>query len=133
MREWLKKIGSRELIAYIIVGGITTLINIVAYHLLCNEWKIENLIANVLAWSIAVVFAFFANDCFVFSQAEKKNSLRKRGMQFIGARIASLLIDEAGMFLLVDVLSYNNLISKVGMNIIVVILNYILSKWIIFR
>lgn len=133
MKEWLKKAESREVIAYIIVGGITTLINIAAYHLLCNEWKIENLIANVIAWSIAVAFAFVANDCLVFSRTEKKNSLRKRGMQFVGARLASLLIDEAGMFLLVDVLFFNNLIAKVAMNVIVVIINYVLSKWIIFR
>ena len=133
MKLLLKKLWNREMIAYLIVGVITTLINIIAYHILCNEWEIENLIANVIAWSVSVLFAFVANDRIVFSTGEKKNSLFKRGIQFAGARVASLMIDEAGMFLLVDILSLNNLISKVCMNVIVVILNYILSKWFIFK
>ncbi len=133
MKLLLKKFCNREMISYLIVGAITTLINILAYHMLCNEWRIENLIANVIAWSVSVIFAFVANDLVVFSTGEKKNSLLKRGIQFTGARVVSLLIDEAGMFLMVDVLSMNNLASKVCMNVIVVILNYILSKWFIFR
>jgi len=133
MKLLLKKLCNREMISYLIVGAITTLINIIAYHMLCNEWRIENLIANVIAWSVSVIFAFVANDLVVFSTGEKKNSLLKRGIQFTGARVVSLLIDEAGMFIMVDVLSMNNLASKVCMNVIVVILNYILSKWFIFR
>ena len=133
MNLLLKKIWNREMIACLIVGAITTMINIITYHILCNEWEIENLIANVIAWLVSVLFAFAANDRIVFSAGEKKNSLLKRGIQFTGARVASLVIDEAGMFLLVDILSLNNLISKVCMNVIVIILNYILSKWYIFK
>lgn len=133
MKFLLEKLWNREMISYLIVGAITTLINIIAYHILCNIWQIENLVANVIAWVFSVLFAFVANDCIVFSVGKKKNSLMKRGIQFSAARVASLFIDEAGMFLLVDVLTMNNMVSKIGMNVIVVILNYILSKWFIFK
>ncbi|MFA9463034.1 MAG: GtrA family protein [Velocimicrobium sp.] len=133
MQLLFKKLWNREVITYLIVGVITTAINIIVYHILCNEWELENLVANVVAWAVSVLFAFVANDWIVFSAKSKKNSLIKRWIQFIGARVFSLLIDEAGMFLLVDALSINNLFSKVCMNVIVVLINYILSRWYIFR
>ncbi|MEG1459461.1 MAG: GtrA family protein, partial [Acetivibrio sp.] len=118
---------------YIIVGIITTGINIISYDFLCNRLHISNLLANGGAWLFSVMFAFFANDRIVFKNMEGKNSWGMRLTQFLLARGASLLVDEMGMLLLVDVVHVNNLISKAVMNVIIVILNYILSKKIIFR
>ncbi|MEG2441287.1 MAG: GtrA family protein [Acetivibrio sp.] len=133
MKHWKERFFTREIMAYIIVGIITTGINIISYDLLCNRLHISNLLANGGAWLFSVMFAFFANDRIVFKNMEGKNSWGMRLTQFLLARGASLLVDEMGMLLLVDVVHVNNLISKAVMNVIIVILNYILSKKIIFR
>ncbi|MEG1992888.1 MAG: GtrA family protein [Acetivibrio sp.] len=133
MKHWKERFFTREIMAYIIVGIITTGINIISYDFLCNRLHISNLLANGGAWLFSVIFAFFANDRIVFRNMEGKNSWGMRLTQFLLARGASLLVDEMGMLLLVDVVHVNNLISKAVMNVIIVILNYILSKKIIFR
>lgn len=70
----------KEIKAYLITGGITTLINIVVYYLCCNVAEIPNLVANVIAWLVSVAFAYFANDFFVFKETRggsMKAQLRK--------------------------------------------------------
>ncbi len=125
----------REAFAYLVVGAITTLINMVVYHLCCNVGGISNLISNGIAWVAAVIFAYFGNDRLVFTET-KGGGLRTEGKKmgrFFVSRLFSLLVDEAGMFLLVDIFSINNMFSKVAMNVIIVLLNYILSKRFIFK
>ncbi len=137
MKDFINRIMhlffNREMIAYLVVGVLTTVINIIAYNGFCNEMGIPNLIANGGAWVIAVLFAFAANDTVVFNGKSKKNNLLTRFYQFIFARLLSLLVDEIGMYILVDLVFIHNLIAKVSMNVIVIIINYILSKWLIFR
>lgn len=125
----------REAIAYVIVGGITTGINMLVYHLCCNVGAIPNLLANGLAWVAAVIFAYFANDRLVFTDTKGggfQAECKKMG-RFFAARLFSLLVDEAGMFLLVDLLLMNNMFAKVAMNVIIVLLNFFLSKCFIFK
>lgn len=128
-----KNFYTREAYAYLAAGVLTTIINIVMYDILCNRLYIENLAANIFAWLASVSFAFLANDLFVFSKKQKKNKLRKRLVRFMGARLASLGADEAGMFIMVELLLINNMFAKVFMNVIVVIINYVLSKKMIFN
>lgn len=125
----------KEVVSYLIVGVITTVINIVLYHICCNMAGIPNLVSNVIAWIAAVIFAYFANDLLVFKETRGgslKAQLRKAKL-FFGARVFSLLVDEIGMFLLVDWLTVNNMFAKIAMNVIIVVLNYIFSKWFIFK
>ncbi|MEG1741501.1 MAG: GtrA family protein [Acetivibrio sp.] len=133
MKHWKERFFTREIMAYIIVGIITTGINIISYDFLCNRLHISNLLANGGAWLFSVMFAFFANDRIVFKNMAGLNSWGMRLTQFLLARGASLLVDEMGMLLLVDAVHVNNLISKAVMNVIIIILNYIFSKKIIFR
>lgn len=133
MKNLKVQVVTRELFAYIIVGIITTAINILCYHIFYNKMHINNLSANALAWAFSVMFAFVANDLFVFQRQNRKYTLLFRGTQFFVARLTSLAIDEVGMFFLVDRFLINSLVSKIGMNIIVVILNYVFSKRVIFR
>lgn len=125
----------REAMAYLIVGGITTLINMAVYHFACNVAGIGNLLSNGIAWVAAVIFAYFANDIFVFTKTRGGSIQEQLGKmkRFFGARFFSLLVDEAGMFLLVDIVSVNNMFAKVAMNVIIVLLNYVLSKCFIFK
>lgn len=133
IKDFIKNTKQWEAFTYLAAGGLTTLINIIVYYILCNYFLIENLISNIFAWTAAVLFAFAANDLVVFSRREKKNGWRIRFLRFIGARLVSLAIDEAGMLLLVELLHINNMFSKIIINIMVVIINYFLSKKIIFN
>lgn len=125
----------REAAAYLVVGVVTTVINMAVYYICYNMAGISNLFSNGMAWILAVVFAYFANDRLVFT-ATKGGGFRaelKKMKRFFVARIFSFFVDEAGMYLLVDLLFVNNMFSKVAMNVIIILLNYILSKFFIFK
>lgn len=125
----------REVMAYFVVGAITTLINMVAYYCFCSLFGLSNLISNGIAWVLAVVFAYFANDRLVFVETKGGGFSKEleKIKRFFGARIFSLFVDEAGMFFLVEVLFLNNMFSKVAINVIIILLNYILSKCFVFK
>lgn len=140
----------RELILYVIFGALTTGVNFVSYwvleHLFGNGGKIY-LFTNAAAWLISVIFAYVTNKLFVFESKEiTGKSLFKEASEFLGARIFSFLVEEGGMWLLVDISGMKKLlftvlgiditgqlISKVILAVIVVILNYVFSKFIVFR
>ena len=123
-----------EMLSYIFFGICTTVVNIVVFQactaLLHWNWAVS----NVLAWILSVLFAFVTNKLFVF-QSKKSGSKRFiwEAVTFFAARVLSLGIDMAGMWLLLDCLNVNSLLSKILMNVVVIIVNYILSKFIIFR
>ncbi|MBE6679558.1 MAG: GtrA family protein [Ruminococcaceae bacterium] len=123
----------RELIVYVFVGGLTTIINWVTYALLTQCFGALNLsIANTIAWAVSVIFAFFANKFWVFEHKSDEHILREF-MTFLGARVLSGLIEIGGFALLVDVLLFNDWIVKIGIAVFVVIANYVLSKFLIFK
>ena len=121
----------KEVIMYLIFGVLTTLVNIVSFYLLSDIIKLDWSISNVIAWIISVLFAYFTNKKYVF-ESDTKDVL-KEFTSFIICRIISLGIDMVVMYLFIDILNINNLISKVVANIIVVIANYIFSKFLIFK
>ena len=129
--SWYNKY--REGLLYLFFGGCTTLVNIVAFWLL-RILKISTYTSNAIAWFVAVLFAFFTNKLFVFESREKnfKKSL-KEGVSFFGFRLLSLAFDMGIMYLLIDILSTNELFAKVVSNIFVIIVNYIFSKVFIFK
>lgn len=133
-RTLWNKLVNRETITYGIAGVLTTVVNFVSYHFFCNVLGIENLIANGIAWVIAVIFAYVVNDLWVFQSKTfgLRNEIEKI-TKFFGARIFSFVIEEAGMYVFVDILKFNNLIVKAGLAVIIIILNYIFSKLFIFN
>ena len=136
--EQIKKLWkvfvNRETIMYGIAGVATTVVNFIAYHLFCNVLLIPNLIANAIAWVIAVAFAYVVNARWVFQ--DKKEGVpeeSKKVVKFFGARLVTFFVEEAGMFLLVDVLHGPNLFMKAIVAVLVIILNYVFSKLIVFK
>ena len=121
-----------EIINYLFIGGCTTIVSIITYAIFSNLLHIHYQISNVLSWIFAVSFAFVTNKLFVF-KIKSKDNLFKEIYQFVKFRILSLLIDMATMYLLVDIFKINDLISKIIVQFIVVILNYIFSKLFIFK
>lgn len=125
----------RELISYGFWGVMTTLVNYAVYFISRKLFGAENYLAcNLIAWTLAVVFAFVVNKIFVFeSRSWERKLVLREAWQFLSARIFSGVLDMAIMWFFVDVLGFSDVIIKIISNIIVIVLNYVLSKLIIFR
>lgn len=118
-----------ELIKYVIAGVLTTVISIVSYNIFRNI-GIYYQICNVLSWICAVIFAYFVNKYYVFKSESKS---LKEFISFISCRLLSLGIDMISMFILVDLISINDRISKLIVQVIVLVLNYVFSKLFVFK
>lgn len=127
---------NEELWNYLIVGFLTTIVSLVTYFIctetfLNSEVSVELQIANVISWVLAVAFAFVTNRIFVFKSKNKK--VFKEMCSFISSRIFSLFLDMLSMFIMVSVLSWNDKIAKLIVQVIVTVVNYILSKLFVFK
>ena len=124
----------RGLILYVVFGVLTTAINIAVYALCYRVLRLPNVPSNVIAWILAVLFAFVTNKLYVFeSKSLERGTVMRELLSFVGARLATGLLDLAVMFVGVDLLHGPDLVFKVGSNVLVIILNYVLSKLIVFR
>ncbi len=124
----------RETILYLFFGGLTTLINIASYWALTKIFYVDYMVATALAWLLSVLFAFVTNKLFVFDSKSLAAALvLKELVLFVGARLFSGALDMGMMYLFVDVLQVNDMVVKILSNIIVIVVNYILSKLIIFK
>lgn len=127
---------NEELWNYLIVGFLTTVVSLVTYFIctetfLNPEVSVELQIANVISWVLAVAFAFVTNRVFVFKSKNKK--VFKEMCSFVSSRIFSLFLDMLSMFIMVSVLSWNDKIAKLIVQVIVTVVNYILSKLFVFK
>ena len=119
---------------YLIFGALTTLVNIVAYSILYYAFHINNATSNIIAWIIGATFAYITNKLYVFnSKVNTKIELLKEILYFYGCRLLTLVIDEAIMIVTVDKFGWNALLMKIIANIIVIILNFVFSKILIFK
>lgn len=130
----VKKIITKELVVYGIVGVCTTIVNLASFYIICNVLGVPDLTANVIAWIIAVVFAYVTNDIVVFHDKHGSFSTEvMKVVKFFAARLLTLGIEEAGLFIFVTKLNYNNMIVKAVLAIIVILVNYVFSKLYIFN
>lgn len=118
-----------EIIRYIIAGLLTTIVSIVSYNLLRNI-NIDYKICTILSWILAVIFAYFINKLFVFKS--QKNNI-KEFINFILARLLSLFIEFIFMMIMVDLININDRIAKLIVQFVVLVLNYIFSKFFVFK
>lgn len=134
----IRKFLNKETISYLVFGVLTTLINIVVFKLaerellLFIEDKPAALTANIIAWVLSVAFAFITNKLFVFeSKSMNFRLVLKELYSFVIARLLSLAFDEGFMY--VAIMFMDSLIAKIISNVFVVIINYVLSKFFIFK
>lgn len=127
------KLINRETILYIVFGVVTTIVNILSFQICINWAGMEALVANTVAWVLSVLVAYTTNKIFVFESRTIGliPFLREIGL-FFAARLLSFGFDELGIWLMVDVAHIHSGLSKVATNIVVLILNYLFSKWFIF-
>lgn len=125
---------NKSIINYIIFGIITTLINIFAFALLYNFLGVPNAPSNVIAWVLAIAFAFVTNKLYVFGSKDKSRSTMTREIfLFVLARLATGAMDLLIMYVAVDVLCQNAILFKIISNVIVIIVNYVFSKLLVFK
>lgn len=126
----------KEIINYLIVGVLTTVVSLGAYYacvltFLDPENAIQLQVANIISWIAAVTFAYFTNRKFVF---ESKNpDMLKEASAFVGARVATLLMDMLCMFIMVTCMGLSDKIAKLVVQVIVTVANYVFSKIFVFR
>lgn len=124
----------KEVILYLFFGVLTTIVSLTSYYLCSEVLHIHYLISNVISWVFAVAFAYVTNRIFVFeSKSNDLNSVLREIITFVNCRLLSGVIDTGVMFLLVSVLFINDLYAKLFTQVIVVVLNYVFSKLIIFK
>lgn len=123
-----------EKILYIIFGLLTTAVNFISYIVITRLIGINYIDANIIAWLIAVSFAFITNKIFVFNSKEFGIfSIFNEATKFILSRVITGAIDVALLYLFVGVLDFYDLGSKIIIGIVVIIINYIFSKYYIFK
>lgn len=125
----------KEVINYLVFGGLSTIVNFVSYYIFAKIIGIEEVTSSGLSWVCAVLFAYITNKIFVFeSKTENKTETIKEMIKFFLARILSGILCDVGTFaLMVKVFNINDIISKFVTQVMVVIVNYVFSKLIVFK
>ena len=132
VKDLLKKY--KGLLLYLFFGVCTTGVNIVSYWVCSRFMNMNTVLSTVIAWLLAVLFAYVTNRIWVFeSNATGFKRIMIELMSFITCRVATGIMDIGIMYLCVDMLGMNDVLIKALSNIIVIILNYIASKLFIFR
>ena len=141
MKKIIKKVWNLykkydEMINYLIVGGLTTVVSLGTYYFCVytflnpnNAFQLQ--IANIISCISCVTFAYFTNRIFVFKS--KRTDKLKEAISFYGSRIATLLLEMGIMFVFVTILHFNDKIIKLVAQVVITILNYVLSKLLIFK
>ena len=124
----------KDIIPYGVFGVLTTVVNIVSYWLAAHPLGLSVMASTVIAWFLSVLFAYVTNRKWVFhSEAEGFEAIVKEMVSFFGCRLATGFVDLACMFVFVDVLHLDDVVIKVIANVIVIVLNYVASKLVIFK
>ena len=124
----------KEVILYLVFGGATTAVNIVCYFLLYNVFSVSNVISTIISQIVAIVFAFVTNKIYVFeSKTNTRKEAAKEMVSFFFFRFLTGVLDLSIMYIAVDRLGMWGMLWKVISNIIVIILNYIASKLVVFK
>lgn len=130
----------KEVILYLCFGVATTAVNFVIYSLLVELLGCNMTLSNTIAWFGAVVFAFVTNKLFVFeSKRWTIGLLCKEVLAFFGARVLSGVIEIVlpeqlvNLGLDAELFGVRGLVAKAVVSVVVIVLNYVFSKWFIFK
>lgn len=133
LKKILKKILNRETIMYIFFGGLTTVISVVAYAV-CINFGFSVALSNTVSTVIAVSFAFVTNKIWVFESKDLSiKTTRSELVKFVAGRGVTYIIETGLLIFLVDFLGFHPIICKNLTQIIIIVLNYLVSKLVVFR
>lgn len=134
MNEYIKRNKYKDIILYAIFGVLTTIVNIGTYWIIAHQWSMSVMFSTVLAWIAAVLFAYITNRKWVFhSKTKDFREICRELTAFFACRLATGIIDWICMFVFVDIMQFNDIIMKTFANVMVIVLNYVASRFIIFK
>ena len=116
----------KEMLLYLFFGGLTFVISVITYAFFNVSLGMNELVANI--------FAFFTNRIWVFDG--KTNGAKEffvQMMNFFGGRVATLVVEEVILFVFITKLGFGSMVVKIAAQIIVIVLNYVISKLWVFR
>ena len=123
-----------DVVSYLFFGALTTLVNFLVYFPLYNWFHVSATFSNMIAWVFAVAFAYLTNKPFVFKSYDwSKDTVIPELVKFVSCRIGSGALETVVIWITVDMLMWDGNIMKVIISVLVVILNYIGSKWLDFK
>lgn len=124
----------KEIILYLIFGGLTTLVNIICYFLMYEVFGISNMASTVVSLIVSILFAFVTNKVYVFeSKTATKKAALKEAFSFFFFRLLTGVLDVLIMYIAVDKMAMSGTLWKIISNILVIILNYVASKLVVFK
>lgn len=133
MKKLLKKVLTKEVILYIVFGIFTTVVNLFSFYVINSIFKWNENIANFIAILLAVIFAYITNKDLVFhANANDLKAKIQQFCKFMLGRAFTMIVEFIGGFLLFD-LPIPNIVTKAGLTIIVIILNFFISKFFAFK
>lgn len=121
----------KAVLLYLLFGILTTVISIAVFGFFAEIVLLDPLISNILSWIFAVAFAFFTNRKWVFLSSGKP--ILKEAVSFCLGRLATLGFEEAVILIFITILHFNTMLVKTVAQIAVIILNYLISKYLIFK
>ena len=132
MKKLIEKLYGSSVVRYIFFGGCTTMVNLVSFYIL-RKFRVELNTANIISIILAILFAYVVNSKYVFQdKCESIKAHIQPFCKFIGARLVTMVIEVGGVWLLVSVMGMGDMIGKFLTQFIVLILNYIFSKFFVF-
>ncbi len=153
MKSIIKKLINKETVMYLVFGVLTTVVNFAVFKgfdlLFTKTVEVDLvLLTNIIAWVVSVAFAFVTNKLFVFeSKSWQSSVLRKELPSFVSARLFSLGVEELGLLIFIRWLGFDSfvlevlpnfaiggkMLTKIGLSVIIVVMNYVFSKFVIFN
>lgn len=134
IKKVIKKICTKEVIIYGVFGVLTTLVNLIIFYAMTNILNLEENCSNAIAIVGAIFFAYFTNRKWVFNSNAKtlKEKITELG-KFILGRTFSMIVELIGFFVMFNIMGIQELISKILISIIIIILNFFISKFFAFK
>ena len=123
-----------DILSYLFFGVLTTAVNYIVYLPCYNILGLSASVSNVIAWVFAVAFAYLTNKPFVFRSHDwSMKTVVPELTKFVGSRIASGVLETVIIFVTVDVLSWDGNVMKLVTSVLVVVINYVASKLLVFK
>lgn len=124
----------KEPLLYLFFGGLTTLLSIFLYWLFAHPLGVPPLAANVVSWILCVAFAYVTNRTWVFKdKARGPRGILREAASFTVGRLATLGLEELILWLGISVLAVNDLLVKIVAQVLVIVGNYVISKFLVFK
>lgn len=132
MKALIRKLYDNDVVRYVFFGGCTTMVNLAAFYIL-RRLSVQLTVANIISIILAILFAYVVNSKYVFhDNCETLKDHFQPFCKFISARLVTMVVEVAGVWFLVEALHMNDMLGKFLTQFIVLVLNYVFSKFFVF-